>query len=226
MSSYSINQNFAFIHIPKNAGSSVRKALGQAVPDLHDFAEIDRAHRTVRHPALSNHYPVWYLQRMLTQYGYPVLREQFNVMRKFMVVRNPWERMVSLYFHRMRKLRLWHEGKPRNTPADIEAAEKGFEYWLMNTPSEMDKILTTMPQTSWGEDVNNEFVVKWIRFEELQDGYKVMSSLLDIPYVELPHVLKGQGHATRYREHYKSQEAIDHVAHYFRTDIERFSYAF
>lgn len=214
MSCYSAEHGLAFIHIPKNAGTAIRKVL-----NWNSFDTIDAAHRTERDPALANHFPVWRIETLLDATGEDV---PFGAMHRFMVVRSPWERLVSLYRHRMRKLDLWYEGKPRNTEEDKAVAREGFVPWLLRTPSEGDRVLTRMPQMSWGRDRDGSAAVHTIlRFESLDADWPDFCQTVGLPHKPLPRV--NVGRTDGWKAEY-TQEAIDHVARYFRDDIERFGY--
>lgn len=220
MSSYSVDGNFAFIHVPKNAGTSVRSRLKKHYK-IKDFDAIDEKIRVERKP-YANHFPVWAIEKLLKDSGEYV---PFKRMNKFMVVRNPWSRMVSLYFHRMRKLRMWYEGKPRNAPEDIEAAEKGFEHWLLHTPSKDDAYHTTTPQIDWGRDSRGIFVCDVIRMERIDRDWPALCKRLDLRCGPLPKQNTGQGQAQDYRAYY-GDEARAHVEHHFSADMARWGYEF
>ncbi|MEE8234249.1 MAG: sulfotransferase family 2 domain-containing protein, partial [Gammaproteobacteria bacterium] len=213
------------IHVPKNAGTSIRASLKKAYgPDWVDFEGIDKALRKERHPAYANHYPYWYMQKMLLK-GHRVI-EPLQDCTKAMVVRNPWERMVSLYFHRMKKLYWAVDGKPRNDLESIACAEKGFTSWLLNTPHPGDHILTRKSQVSWGKGISQEFVIDHVlRQENIAKDFENLCNLKGIPHHTLGHILKGGGQSRDYRKHY-SEVAIWHVDHYFKEDIERWGYEF
>jgi hypothetical protein len=74
---------FVFVHVPKSAGTSIRAALAPFA-DGGAAASPDTTHETLpallaRHPQLTMHF-------------------------KFAVVRNPWERLVSFFFHARQRL--------------------------------------------------------------------------------------------------------------------------
>jgi len=75
MYNYSKEHNILFVHIPKNAGSSIRDKLG-----------ITK----------SGHYPLSILQSHMD-------KKTFDNAIKIAVFRNPWERMVSWYRYRKQK---------------------------------------------------------------------------------------------------------------------------
>jgi len=79
----SASHSFVFVHIPKNAGTSIRAALA-AFADGQSAASRETTHETLpaliaRHPDLRTHF-------------------------KFAFVRNPWERLVSFFFYSKQKL--------------------------------------------------------------------------------------------------------------------------
>ena len=74
---------FVFVHVPKSAGTSIRAALA-SFADRRSAASPDTTHETLpallaRHPELATHF-------------------------KFAFVRNPWERLVSFFFHARQRL--------------------------------------------------------------------------------------------------------------------------
>lgn len=211
---YRDNQEAMFIHVPKNAGVSIRSLLIKY--GFKNYDALDKQFRTIRHPALANHMPIYMLQ------SFPYMPVYIN--KSFMVVRNPWDRMVSLYNHRMRKLYTYYEGKPRNNSKDIAVAKQGFVPWLLTTPSLGDKVLTRMPQINWGKDQDGNYVIKDVlRYEKLSDHWSKLSNIYAWPVDVLLHI--NSSNTTDYRSVY-NQEAIDHVAKYFAEDIELYSYDF
>jgi len=154
MSAYSPSK-LLFLHIPKNAGTSVRSALANFYDgDWIDFDTIDASIRDKRHPAFANHFPYRMIHRMMIDIGAD--EDQIINTHKVMVVRNPYQRMVSLYFHRMRKLHWSVEGKPRNTEEEKRVVMLGFVPWLTSTPHPGDRVLTREPQFNWGKNLNHQ----------------------------------------------------------------------
>lgn len=90
-----------FIHIPKTAGMSVENSFlkslnlrfyqGQAPPLLLSYNQ----NLNIGPQSLAHLSPVEYLKHSY------VTREMFDDYFKFVIVRNPWERMISLYKHFM-----------------------------------------------------------------------------------------------------------------------------
>ena len=230
MSVYSLQKKLAFIHIPKNAGTSIRANLNKALPDLMEFDAIYNKWRETskerRNQAYANHFPYWRIQELLTDAGVHSQELPFEDMFSFMVVRNPWERMVSLYRHRLRKLDWSHEGEARNTDLDKKIARAGFIPWLLQTPHEGDSILTRQSQLSWGMDSSGGVGVdKIVKIEELERTYPDLIGPLGIKVPPLGFDNVGDGVSREYRAQY-NDEARDHVGFYFAADIEAFNYEF
>jgi hypothetical protein len=78
------SHKFVFIHIPKNAGTSIQSAL-EPFADGQSVASRETTHET--------------LSALLARQ--PALRAHF----KFAFVRNPWERLVSFFFYARGRLR-------------------------------------------------------------------------------------------------------------------------
>lgn len=227
MSSYSLKKGVVFIHIPKNAGTSIRANLKKAVPDTKDFDDIYVNWRektgVKRDQAFANHFPYWFLQDLLHKADSSIpLEDMFS----FMVVRNPFERLVSLYRHRLRKLDMTHEGKPRNTELDKKVALAGFKPWLLQTPHEGDSVLTRTCQLSWGIDRDGQLgVTKIVKIEDLEASYPDLLGPLGITVPPLGFANVGDGVSKAWRSQY-DDETIAHVEQHFIADLEAFSYEF
>lgn len=74
-----------FIHIPKNAGTSIKKALNIT--------------------PIGGHYSCDYYQKTFP--------EKFNSAYKFTIVRNPWDRFVSCYEYAKMEESFWHTNTNR-----------------------------------------------------------------------------------------------------------------
>jgi hypothetical protein len=222
LSYYSVKNNYIFVHIPKNAGTSIHRALRRADPTLKAFDEIDAKHRTERHPAYANHFPVYMIEKLCNQYARTI---PVASMFKFMIVRNPWERMVSLYEHRKRKRHMTYEGKPRNSPEDIAVIESGFKNWLLNTEHPGDSTLTTTSQLEWGYSKYGEGIDFIIPLERLEKAWPELLQALGLPTSDLMVENSGKGESKDYREYY-DDETQEHVAHFFKPEIEAGGYDF
>lgn len=84
------NRNFIFIHIPKNAGSSIEVALG-----VHKKENMVEAKDSIIEDGVS--YSLQHLTcRQLV--NHELTKPYFNTYFKFAFVRNPYQRVLSEYF--------------------------------------------------------------------------------------------------------------------------------
>ena len=179
----------AFIHIPKNAGRSIEKAMRDKWP----CKRVGWGHST------------------LSQ-----VKNETKGLRTFAVVRNPWERMVSLYFFVMQKKKTYTTKNGKKRPVK-ELAKLGFSTWLTER-GEMtnNMIFTETPQVNWLRIMGKIAVKHIIRYENLGELKK-----LGIKLKEHTHKSK-HGH---YCEYY-DKKARDFVANKFREDIKEFGYKY
>ena len=179
---------FVFIHINKTGGSSIERALG-----------IPFEHRTA--------------MEVIGDLG----EELWNKKLTFTVVRNPWDKVVSHYHHRVKKNR---------TSLQTDTVE--FKEWVALTygrqdPFYFDNPKMFLPQTDWISDENGNILVDQIcRFERLEDDFNRICRMLDRE-APLPH-LKSTKRGD-YRDYY-DDETADIVSRWFARDLKRFDYHF
>ncbi|MBZ0123955.1 MAG: sulfotransferase family protein [Roseovarius sp.] len=218
-----------FIHIPKCAGTSIEAALGHHA----DFAGYGRQdHRTIRrlkpHPnpvvaaARRQVCHLRYASRLIAaRAGFPyrnprsmltVTRAQFDAYFKFAFVRNPWDRLYSIY----RKL----------MAGDWKTGEYGID-----APMEFDEFLERFaadpqlkPQTEFICDEDGAVLVDFIgRFENLNRDFATVCDRLGLDRIALPHEIRGPG--GDYRTAY-SAAGRDLVARLFAEEIALLGYDF
>ena len=184
-----------FVHINKTAGRSIE--LGNLFNVPH---EVGSDHRTVKD----------YIRKL----GY-----NFNTYFSFSIVRNPWDKMVSMYFFRQQR-------------GFDDSLQYEFGEWLEFLPSfpyfQNNKHHYYRNQLDWLVDTSKRVKVNYIiRFENLQEDY---SRLLDKLYLDgreypLLHENKGIKRKKDYTQYY-DQRSINKVAEYFNLDIKYFRYEF
>lgn len=219
-----------FFHIPKNAGKSICKAL-----------EINKKY----HPPLLDK-TVLLGDDIRNSYT----DEQWNSLVKFTVVRNPWDRMVSLYSFRKKErdllMRLQHKGLWNPEDGDLEK-DWDFKKWI-STPeiagvtdyslftefkhlSKNTEYLnfyrSTLEYLNQVDIITDSDYIPYVnfilRFESLLDDWKKMSSDLNIELPDLP-VVNTSRHSD-YSTFY-DDETRKLVYGLFEKDIETFKYTF
>lgn len=190
------DKKYIFVHIPKTAGCSVIRALG--CPERRDH----RSALYIKHHADSE---IW--QNYL----------------KFSFVRNPWERMVSIYFY----CKLHNDF----------GTQWFYTFIGWFTRSIMNKnIMNKMPLTTHTQrlfltpqlprllDEKGEILVDFIgKVESIQNDVLFIQKKLNLPRRPVLHI--NTSTHTHYSAYY-SQQLIDIVAKWYKEDIQFFNYDF
>jgi chondroitin 4-sulfotransferase 11 len=207
---------YYFVHIPKCAGSSIERALGEAegvtikhgdlpptIKEKYLLMYPDEKHRFNIGP--SQHFPI----RHINNY-YPEAKEYFT----FTFVRNPWDRIVSEYHwfkhqSRKRKKKRWasitfDEFIEGGNDVPLDRYHDKSQYWFIC-------------------DDHGQCAVDVVgRFETLHEDFDKICKEIGIRQ-ELPHVFKAdRGH---YMEYY-NENTKQTVAERFAVDIDMFGYTF
>lgn len=193
-----------FLHVPKTGGSSIEAVL----PRLRLLARY-----TANLPA-----PQHYTYRQLVKY-FPREMAQY---RKFAVVRNPWQRLVSDY--------VWQQMFTKRRLSflafvkKIDRISKRCRRWPEQLPPEgvwrPFAVAHFFPQHAYiGPDV------RVLRHETLNKDFVSLCQEWEIPEKPLPHLNKTV-HGN-YEDYYKGQEGaeiIPIVLRHFGKDMELFGY--
>lgn len=195
--------NITFVHIPKNAGTSIGNWL------------IEHKNRSK--------YTEWY--------NHPRHSEIQSKNFSFAVVRNPWDRAVSMYFF----LKYWKS--PILTVTD--SAQIRAELYRINGYQQFPEF------EDWLENINNFKMLPWIKwkasdcqadwldtpvdyiikYESLEKDFLQVQQIINY-YKPLPKLLVTKDVVrTDYRDYYNTN-TINMVAEYFKKDIKQWQYEF
>jgi hypothetical protein len=198
----SFQKRFLFVHIPKTAGNSIQSVLRDYSED--ELVALRGEQDGVERFGLRN--PKYKLKKhsTLADYRAALGETEFGNLYKFTCVRNPWDRMISLYFTPTQNAAGWDRKKFRHL---IVKALPVSDYLRLNER----------------ENESFENVDYILRFENLEDDFLSLCAALDISPVVLPKYNRSN------REHYSKYydvELRELVRARFAAEIKRFGYTF
>ncbi|MEM1326638.1 MAG: sulfotransferase family protein [Bacteroidota bacterium] len=199
-------QQLIYIHIPKNAGTSIAEKLG--------FEQ-------------SSHATISQIQAQLSP-------EQFERYFKFSFVRNPFDRFLSLYNYARLKESRYHSainpekalwGKHLDYDLLEHATLNQCAHYLLEGRLRHDEGWNHwLPQVNWLKDGNGNIPLDFIgRVETIPEDFKQLATQLNIDG-ELPYLNKSK-RIIDYKDCY-DKETQKIVSDYYKEDLETFGYQF
>lgn len=218
------NENkFVFVHIPKTGGISITDAIqSNDGPGgwMYKHPKLNKSVRIVTHV---------YAKEIRTFMG-----ESYNDFFTFGIVRNPWERLYSLYNFsctkqqkRSSEFKIWSQK---------EYKEKGFKWFLLENELKAPRVKLipvhtivsqTTPQAEWLTDDNNNLIVDFVgRYETLKQDFITISQIINNKNtLKWLNKTTGEVNSSKYKKAYDN-EMIDFVSTYHKRDIDLFEYTF
>ncbi len=198
----SFQKRFLFVHIPKTAGNSIQSILRDYSED--ELVALRDEQDGIERFGLRN--PKYKIKKhsTLAEYKTALGEVQFGDLYKFTCARNPWDRMVSLYFTPTQDIGAWDRKKFRKV---ISKALPVADYLRL------DK----------GEKDPFDNVDYVLRFENLADDFRTVCGALGISPTTLPQYNRSR------REHYSKyydDELRELVRTRFAAEVGRFDYTF
>jgi len=210
LSTDNVGEDFIFVHIPKNAGSSVAKALNMETSwhhTAHSYREL---------------------------LGCLAYARRFS----FAFVRNPWDRFLSLYrYARLDESRYHSAINPEEAPygkhEDYDllqgaSLEECAHYLRKGCLQHDDFINHWRPQSDWLTDEDGRVIVDFVgRVESIDEDFRTLSRHLNLAVDGLPvtNTSSSSGTSEDYRIAF-TEEARKIVAQHYREDIKRWGYRF
>ena len=210
---FSRSKNFIFIHIAKNGGSSIEKALGKyGVETLKrtKFNELLTRLPYQKAPEKMVHLPHIDAKSLKIRVGPKLFESMFS----FAIVRNPFDHLVSRYEYI----------KAKENHHFYEAANQ-LEFGDFLIHQKWRDLNSRKTQHSKVSDKNGKIIVSKIyRFEKFNDILSDLASILDIENItEIPH--ENASNRRPYQEYY-NEKSINFVEQNFKSDLDFFSYNF
>jgi hypothetical protein len=224
-----------FVHNPRSGGQSVRTMIGRVIGVAPDD---DRFKIKSEKLAISVHSPACRIRK------HKRVRERWDDLYRFGVIRNPWERAVSIWAMGMSwrsdgacrmalGLRDRDMSKVEMRDAAEECRARGFAYWLTefcpkhrwapwrDIAPDGDPGIMAVPQLDWFTEDGRD-LVRIFRLGDTDAIERALSRALRTK-VSMPHV-----HAVSHRPYteYYDARARDFIGDVFAPDIRRFGYRF
>jgi len=203
-----------FVHIPKTAGTSLEFAL---------FKDYERTPSNLWGFRLPSNRQGGALQHWKAkQIRQEVGTEDFDRYFKFAFVRNPWDRMVSLFSYLTQTERI-----PRKRIRDFLGISQDISFKAF-----VRTICESEPHPHWEEqhkfvlDEDGKLLVDFIgRYENLHQGYTYVCSQLPRLRKKVPLPRRLASLRCSYLRYYDN-ETREMVADKYKTDRELFGYSF
>ena len=202
-----VNDKITFIHIGKNAGTSISRIL----ETRFKIQETG-----------------------ITHDGYHDIPAEWRD-NCFCVIRNPFDRLLSLYYFTIQKMRKLSSMRWSNTSfyePQFRLLEKGFENFVVNEaetcfytkPVNMDRKQLWSMKTQVSLLPMNRSNIQMLRFENLQDDWKKLCGDQGLKHYKLPRINTTRSDSA-YRDHY-NEKMIEAVKKHWKEDIELGGYGF
>ena len=208
----SFSHNFIFIHIPKTGGNSIQSVLAAYSEDeivkTHGHQDgIERFEIKSSQGSLKKHSTLKEYRKLVGD------SRRFEKFAKIAVVRNPWDRMISLYFSPHAKRNNWR----REEFMEMVKVSNGMDFFVSHK-----KKYPWVSKNRYAEDAFSN-LDQIIRFENIQsDFYNCMNSI-GVPEEKLP--IRNRSIRTEYHQYY-DDVLINLVGEKFIGEINLFNYSY
>jgi hypothetical protein len=205
-------RKFLFIHIYKNAGTSIHRTLCPFVhPSWHKH--LNSLVKRIGLPQFGSFQFRGHITsaELISKIG----RDKFDSYFSFAFVRNPWDREVSHYKHLLRD--------KQHSAHRLAKSFSGFAEYLNWRRDSRSRLVHHCQLQSDFIKVGNEKAVNFVgRFENLADDFDAICGRIGI---DAKLMKRNSAAPTSYQEYY-DRRSIDLVQNIFRDDIEAFEYEF
>ena len=200
--------HFIFIHIYKNAGSSITEALKPLIAKEWRW-KINLIFRKLKVPGLNlQPFPAHvYTQEVIDQLGKDIFDSYFS----FAIVRNPWDWQVSLFKYMQKE--------KRNYQHELASKFQSFDEYIEWRCAEEVRFQKDFIYSSEGE-----LLVDFVgRFENLEQDFAEICQRIGVPSIQLPKI--NVSNTKPYRSFY-NDKTREMVRAAFEPDISLFNYSF
>lgn len=202
---------FWFIDIPRTSSSGIRVQLGEKYGSL--FNKMNLTEKQFSRPqVLADHLPANFMKNLLGD-------DLWDRIFTFTLVRNPWDRVFSLYNFRKKKGGL---------PSDMSFSD--YVYRLGNSFKKKDPLFAYHGHflSAWRfvSDGRGNSLVDFIgKFENRNADLSIIAEKIGFPGLGSFRIQQASPVGARYSDYYDDATA-QLIGEIYRDDIERFGYCF
>jgi hypothetical protein len=213
MTIVSVSHGFIFVHVPKTAGTSLKRYLRpfEREGDVH----IEVAREAVRaNFALRKHCSVAEIRKQLGE-------ERFSSMFKFSAVRNPFDRALSTFLFLKFNFRDWDSSEQMDTFETFES----FATSELIGRSGPGRIF--LPQSSWLTDNDGKLATDaLIRMESLDADMSLILKRLGLnrPLKMIPERNQSKSNRPTFGAELSKGAVVDAIRERYAEDFEAFDY--
>ena len=213
------DKEIVFVHIPKNGGTSIEDALFPPVVD-RNLGEHLWGRPNPHQTGGMQHLQAIKIKEL-------VGRDLYDRCFKFSIVRNPWDRAISMYMyhHKRYDLQKFLGIQDRSLFRRLLGRQK-----MVPFVNYLRAVKAGPIHVQWDDqykficDTSGTVIVDFVgRFETLQKDFEIVCNKLGISAVTLPHRKKSE---RREYSHYYDDESKHLVSDMYERDIDMFGYTF
>jgi hypothetical protein len=195
-----------FVHVPKTGGSSIEKCLVNIFDEnISVNGDQTIVKGVLKKPKKNSFNSLKHAtaEELKLQYG----EEIFNDYVKFSVVRNPWDRLLSLYY--------WSAGKSK--PYNKKLFINNF---LPKEPDNSPRSVWTLNKYLCDKE-DNLLVDNLINFDDLNNSFNDFCVKISLGEKKLPHINARKTQKFGYKD-IMDKEVIEMIGEYYKKEINKF----
>lgn len=202
---------FWFIDIPRTSSSSIRSELGRHFGSAYGKTNVIEKQHATKQLIHEDHVPAIRMQELIGN-------SNWDKIFKFTFVRNPWDRIYSMYNYRQKVSSIPREWSFREYVIALEKASPKSEFFQYHG--------FRFGASEYILGKNGEIIVNFIgKYENRSHDLNLVASHLNLNDLGKLHIQRAQPRESHYSYFYDS-ETEEIIRRLYSKDIELFNYEF